>query len=127
MTKRDFLLLLLPSVIVVAVAVTSLHLARLFAPHPDRTQQTIDGLTQKAEHGDFGPSPDRLVGLVTDSWHGRDDLQATTTREYAVIGSALFIAVVLQLDIIFRVRGRMSNQVLEPTTGRRTERLKDEL
>jgi len=35
--------------------------------------------------------------------------------------------VVLQLDIIFRVRGRMSNQVLEPTTGRRTERLKDEL
>jgi len=119
MTKRDLFLLLLPTVIVVAVAVTSLHLARLLAPHPERTQQTIDGLTQKAEHGDFGPSPDRLVGLVTDSWHGRDDLQATTTREYAVIGSALFIAVALQVYIIFRVRGRMSNKALEPTAGGR--------
>ena len=118
MTKRDFFLLLLPSVLVVAVAVASLHLSRLLAPHRDRTQQTINALTQKAQHGDFGPKPDRLVGLVTDSWHGRDDFRATITREHAEIASSLIIAVALQVYIIFRVRGRMSNKALEPTARR---------
>jgi len=45
-------------------------------------------------------------------------LQATITREHAEIASGLIIAVALQVYIIFRVRGRMSNNALQPSARR---------
>jgi hypothetical protein len=107
MTKRELFLLLLPSVLFIEVAVGSFHFANLLSPNLESTQQNIDALVQKAAHGDFDSKSDRLVGMVTNSWRGRDELKASLSLEEKVAGWTLVLGVVLQVYVILRIRWRM--------------------
>src|SRR4051812_31396453 len=101
MTKKDILFLLAPSILFIMVAAVSLRYATALSPSAREKQVTerrIDRLVRDAQHGDFGPEPDKLVRMLTNSWHTSYDLQEVLGRGHAhfseLVGCGILAGVV---------------------------------
>jgi hypothetical protein len=114
MTKKDIIFLLVPSAFLAAMSGLSLYWASALLPdprHAQTTEKNIHELAQKAETGEFGPQPDRLVGVLSDSWRARDVLHESLGGFHAkvskVLGYGVLVGVALQIYVIFRVKAGM--------------------
>lgn len=117
MMRRELLLLLVPSAIFLIVAAASFRSGSLLAPDRAATKRNIEALQQKAHSGEFGPTPDRLVGLLRDSWYFRDELRGYIAREQVIAGWGLLLGVMVQVYVVIRVRGRMCNSAVQATAA----------
>jgi hypothetical protein len=111
MTKKDVLFLLAPSILFVTVAAVSLVYATALSPSPREkqgTQRRIDRLVRDAQRGEFGPEPDKLVGMLSKSWRTSDDLQEVLGNGHAqfseLVGCGVLVGVMVQIYVIFRVK-----------------------
>jgi hypothetical protein len=105
------LFLLLPSGFFLFMAVfLILNAATLFPnPQPEQsTQARIDLYVRMAQSGAFGPQPDKLMGVLTNSWHGNGKLHEILAQKYAQVlsvqGYFLIAGVVVQVYVILRVK-----------------------
>ena len=104
MSKRAFLLLLLPSMMFLLVAAESFRFARLIAPDEKFTQKVVDKLTREAQSGDYGPKPDLLVERLSDSWRAQDALRSDNAKMYVITGWAILAVVAVQVYLILRLK-----------------------
>ena len=109
MTKKGLIFLLAPSAFFAAMAGLSFYWAGALLPEPQREQATeknIADLVQKAQNGEFGPKPDRLIGVVSTSWRTKDllheslgEFHAKTSRLW---GCGILVGVALQVYVTLR-------------------------
>ena len=111
MTKRDVIFLLAPSVLFTWMAALALIHASSLQPDPQRqqrTQKNIDELVRKAQNGEFGPNPEKLVSAVSDAWRARDVVHETVAGFHASlsrrVGYGLLCGVVAQIYVVFRFK-----------------------
>jgi hypothetical protein len=111
MTKKNVIFLSLPSVLFAALAgLLSFHANDLLlTPQEKRqTEINIQKLELRAKKGDYGPKPDPLVELLSDSYRAQDRMRETLTTSNAetsrAVSCGLFLGVALQFYIIFRVK-----------------------